>query len=214
MRVFLNAGHGGRDTGATADDFIEKEINLVVMLKCKEELERHGIEVVCSRLADEDDRSRDVVVEIEKAKPMLAVSFHTNAGGGNGFEAYVNPLDKEAVKLAGLCEMRVMELKQNSRGIKNGNWLYLIKKAGVPIVVLESFFLDNLEDRKIGDSIDKQKKFGVAYAKAILDYLGVVYIEDNQKYYKVQVGAFLKRSNAEKMVKELAEKGIKAIITT
>ena len=51
--VFLSAGHGGSNPGAVANGLKEKDINLTIMLANKEVLERHGVEVVCSRLKDE-----------------------------------------------------------------------------------------------------------------------------------------------------------------
>ena len=41
--------------------------------------------------------------------------------------------------------------------------------------LVESFFIDNDKDNDIGDTLVEQKAFGVAYAKAILEYLGVEY---------------------------------------
>ena len=40
-------------------------------------------------------------------------------------------------------------------------------------VLVESFFIDNDVDNDIGDTEDELKAFGVAYAKAILEYLNI-----------------------------------------
>lgn len=42
-KVFLSAGHGGKDSGAVGNSLKEKDINLNVLLKCKSELERHDV---------------------------------------------------------------------------------------------------------------------------------------------------------------------------
>lgn len=77
-------------------------------------------------------------------------------------------------------------------------------------VLFESFFLDNDRDNDIGDTTDEQKAFGVAYAKAILEYLGILYqsatssqTEASDKLYRVQVGAFRERKNTEKLLANL-----------
>lgn len=210
--VFLNSGHGGSDPGAVSGSLIEKNINLVSMLKCKEELERHNVKVVCSKVKDEDDKLVDVVKEANSSGADIAVSFHANAGGGDGFEAYYYTGSASGKKLASLGEKYVKELGQNSRGIKSGNHLYFVKNTKAPAVLFESFFVDNAKDRTIGDTIIEQQAFGIAYAKAILEYFGIEYQEPKTKIYRVQVGAFSKKENADNLVKELKAKGYNAII--
>ena len=46
-------------------------------------------------------------------------------------------------------------------------------------VLCECAFVDNKKDKSIIDSKDKRKKFGVAYAKAILKYLGITHVENS-----------------------------------
>lgn len=58
---------------------------------------------------------------------------------------------------------------------------------------------------------------GVAIAKGILKTLGIAYKEElpiakSTKTYKVQVGAFTNKANAEKIKKELESKGYPAVI--
>ncbi len=48
MRVFIGVGHGGTDSGAVGH-LVEKEVNLVEALACKDFLEMHGVEVLMSR---------------------------------------------------------------------------------------------------------------------------------------------------------------------
>ena len=62
-KVFLSAGHGGSDPGAVGNGLKEKTANLNVLLGCKSELEKYGINVVCSRIADENDPTNQEVKE-------------------------------------------------------------------------------------------------------------------------------------------------------
>lgn len=173
--VFLSAGHGGTDPGAVANGLKEKDINLNTLLACKEELERHGLVVACSRTTDANDPVAQEVKEANASGAALAVSFHANAGGGDGFEGYYYSSSSKGKKLCQLAEKYVKELGQNSRGIKSRNTLYFIKNTTMTAVLFESFFLDNAKDKQIGDTVAEQKAFGVAYAKAILEYLGIAY---------------------------------------
>ncbi|MBR4932562.1 MAG: N-acetylmuramoyl-L-alanine amidase, partial [Alphaproteobacteria bacterium] len=153
-KVFLSAGHGGSDPGAVANGLKEKDINLQTMLACKEVLEKNNIIVICSRIADEYDPVQEEVKEANNSGCDLAVSFHVNGGGGDGFEAFCNLKNTDAVNLAKLAEKHIKTLGQNSRGIKDGMRLYFIKNTKNTSVLFESFFLDNVEDKKIGDTIE------------------------------------------------------------
>lgn len=178
-KVFLSAGHGGVDSGATAYNLVEKNINLNTMLACNEVLVRHGVSTVLSRTKDEYDPVEQEVKEANASGATLAVSFHANAGGGDGFEGYYwDDAKDEGKKVVVLAEKYVKELGQNSRGAKAGNHLYFIKKTTMTAVLFESFFLDNDKDNDIGDTVAEQRAFGVAYAKAILEYLGIKYVPE------------------------------------
>lgn len=226
-KVFLSAGHGGSDPGACAHNLKEKDINLQTMLACKEELERHGVKVVCSRTKDANDPVADEVKEANASGADYAFSIHANAGGGDGFEVYYHTTSAKGKSLAKLAEKYVKKIGQNSRGIKSGNHLYFIRKTKMPAVLVESFFVDNDRDNNIGDTIKEQKAFGVAYAKAILEFLGITYKEksgsssgsssgsaaaENKKLFRVQCGAFKDKKNAETLKNELISKGFSAYI--
>lgn len=211
-KVFLSAGHGGSDPGAVSGSLKEKTINLNTLLACKDELERHGVTVVCSRTKDENDPVSQEVKEANASGADINVSFHANAGGGDGFEAFYYSTSTEGKKLAALGEKYVKALGQNSRGLKTGNHLAFVKNTKKPAVLFESFFVDNATDKKIGDTVAEQKAFGVAYAKAILEYFGIEYKALVTKLYRVQVGAYSVKANAEALQKELKAKGYNAVV--
>lgn len=216
--VFLSAGHGGSDPGAVSYGMKEKAINLQIMLSCHSVLIRHGVVVVCSRTTDENDPVSEEVREANASKADVAVSFHTNAGGGDGSETFYYKNSVDGKKLAKLCEKHTQKIGQNSRGVKETTSLAFVKNTDMVAVLCECAFIDNNKDNNIIDTKAEQKKFGVAYAKAILEYLGIDYKEETKaassstKLYKVQVGAYSKKANAEAMVKKLEAKGFEASI--
>lgn len=221
-KVFLSAGHGGSDPGAVANGLVEKVINLNALLACKNELERHGVTVVASRTTDAEDPVGEEVREANASGACIAVSFHANAGGGDGFEAYYYDGDADGLRLARLGEKYVKQLGQNSRGCKGGSHLWFVNSTSMTAVLFESFFVDSA-DKAIGDTLEEQRAFGVAYAKAILEYLGIAYksastqnqstsTSTSDKIYRVQVGAFKERKNAERLMAELKSKGYAAFI--
>lgn len=174
-KVFLSSGHGGSDPGAVAYGMKEKDINLNITLACSEVLTRHGVTVVLSRTKDEYDPVTQEVKEANACKADIAVSFHTNAGGGDGSESLVLSTKGNAYKIAQLCEKHTQAIGQNSRGVKVRTNLWFLKATKMPAVICECAFVDHDKDNNIIDTVEEQKKFGVAYAKAILEYLGIPY---------------------------------------
>ena len=182
-KVFLGIGHGGADSGATANGFKEKDLNLVIGKACRDELERYDVTVLMSRTKDEADPLADVIKECNAFNPDLAVDIHNNAGRGDGFEAYCHYLDHEnngpSKRLAESIEREVVALGQNSRGVKkklnsSGKDYYsFIRSIKAPAVILEGAFIDNKADLAFIDTIEEQVALGVAYAQGILKYLGI-----------------------------------------
>ena len=181
-KVFIGVGHGGKDPGAVAGGLLEKDVNLVMALEMAQVLTRHGVEAALSRTVDEDDTLQEELREAKAFAPDLAVEIHNNAGGGDGFEVYVQTgaYKEQSRKLAQLMEAQVKQIGQNSRGIKTRlmatgqdyfGWLRLNQ---CPAVLCEGAFLDSA-DREIINTEAQQRAFGQAYAKAVLEYLEIPY---------------------------------------
>ena len=78
-KVFIGVGHGGRDFGAVKYA-VEKDLNLVMALACRDYLVANGVEVQMSRTKDEDDDIAQEVRECNAYAPDLAIDVHNNAG--------------------------------------------------------------------------------------------------------------------------------------
>ena len=222
-KVFLGVGHGGQDSGAVGH-LIEKDVNLVEALACRDFLQTHGVEVLMSRISDEDDPLMDEIKECNAFSPDLAIDCHNNAGGGDGFETYYYSGGGKSKILAENIEAEVKAIGQNSRGCKtrmnsNGKDYYgFIRETKCPAVIVEGCFVDNATDVQIADTKEKQKAFGMAYAKGILKTLGIEVKENTkqntpqnnsnkeEKYY-VQVGAYVQKENAEKQLENAKSAG-------
>ena len=167
-RVFIGVGHGGSDPGACANGLRESDVNLTMALAMKTALERAGVAVGISRTRDENDRLAEEIRECNAFAPDLAVEVHNNAGGGDGFECFISGKNPIARQLAERIEREVKGIGQNSRGVKTSTTLGWVNRISAPAVLCEGFFLDS-PDRLIGDTAVKQRAFGEAYARAVLD---------------------------------------------
>ena len=217
MKVFLGVGHGGSDPGAVANNTKEKDLNLSIALACRDELVRHGVSVKMSREKDENDSISEEIKECNAYAPDLAVDIHNNAGGGDGGEVFYSHLGGKGKTLAENILAEIVKTGQNSRGIKTrvnsqGKDYYgFIRQTSCPAVIVECAFVDNASDLKILATESQRKTMGVAIAKGILKTLGVAY-QSEKGYWKVQVGAYLYRENAEDMQKKIKAVGFDAFI--
>ena len=216
MKVFLGVGHGGSDPGAVANGVKEKDLNLSIALACRDELKRHGVEVKLSRVKDEDDTLSEEIKECNAFAPDLAVDIHNNAGGGDGAEVFHHHGGGKGKTLAENILAEIVKVGQNSRGAKvrknsQGKDYYgFIRETSCPAVIVECAFVDNASDLKMLATESDRQKVGRAIAKGILKTLGVEIQGD--RLYRVQVGAYLLRSNAEDMQKKIKAVGFDAFI--
>ena len=217
-KVFIGVGHGGSDPGAVANNAKEKDLNLSIALACRDVLVKHGVNVKMSRTKDEDDALSEEIRECNAFAPDLAVDIHNNAGGGDGAEAFYHYGGGKSKTLADNILGEIVKVGQNSRGSKtrknaNGKDYYgFIRETSCPAVIVECAFVDNASDLKILATESQRNSMGEAIAKGILKTLGVEYQADRGTLYRVQVGAYLLKSNAEAMQKKIKAVGFDAFI--
>ena len=155
----------------------------------------------------------------------IYISVHHNAGikGGSGggvvaftytkvdktTSSWQNDLYDAIIKATGLKGNRATPLAKDN--------FYVLRKTTMPAVLLECGFMDSTVDTPIILTDD----FANKVAKAITDVIvrkggltkkAVPKTETSGKIYRVQVGAFKEKANAEGMQKRLIDSGYDAII--
>lgn len=170
IKIYLDYGHGGSDNGAVKY-LTEDKMNLVQGRACAAELRANGFQVKECRTTDTNKSLADRVKEANEWGADLFLSFHNNAGGGDGFEAYA--MSDEGRAIAKAIETQVKAMGQNSRGIKDGSHLYVVKNTNAPAALLEGFFVDNKKDAAQNDTTAEQQKYGQAVAKGVMDHYGI-----------------------------------------
>lgn len=178
-KIFLDFGHGGSDSGAVSGGLVEKNMNLVTGLECKEVLEQYGVEVKLSR-------GSDIYVSLgERVRMANAwganyfVSIHHNAGGGDRGEVINSICRGKGLELAMSISNAMKALGQDTvkvyekRGQDNKDYYYVIKNTKMDAVIVEGGFIDNAVDRQLFDTVEEQKAMGRAIANGILNHLGI-----------------------------------------
>lgn len=214
-KVFLDAGHGGKDLGALGNGLREKDIALSVALKIGNILEEHGVTVDYSRTADVFLELADRAARANSFSAHVFVSIHCNAftdTWAKGVETYSYPRSTAGSSLSKSIQNSIIasEVYTINRGTKTADFVVL-RFTNMPAALVELAFITNVQDAVILSN--RQDDLAVAVSKGILDYLGVSY-QGRPTMYRVQVGAFTIKANADNLVNELKEKGYQAIITS
>lgn len=219
--VFLDAGHGGNDPGASGNGIKEKDIVLDVTLKTGKILESHNVKVYYSRTTDKTVSLNERTTMANKTDSDVLVSIHGNSATNEearGVETFSYPNSSKGKILAKDIQDSIINDKifTADRGIKTANF-HMLRESKMPSALVELGFISNINDAEILKN--KKEEMAKALAKGILKNLGVEYkeesnIDDNKSdiLYKVQVGAYAVKENAEKMQNDLAAKGFKGNI--
>ena len=223
MKYLLDYGHGGNDSGAIGIDGVkEKDIVLEIGKRVKYHLERHKQTVIESRSVDTTVTLTERSNKANNNNVDLCISIHCNAftnSSAQGVEIFYKQGLSRGQQLGKsiLNEITKAKLYTKNRGLKTDN-LHMTREPKMPSVLIELGFITNATDKKL--IIENKENFAIAITKGILNYFELPYNADKtqqnvttDKLYRVQVGAYKNKGNAEKMVKELKAKGYNAIIT-
>lgn len=226
MRVWIDPGHGGSASGATKGSRMEKDDALRISKLVDAAFKRCGIDTVMTRTTDVFVSLEDRTNLENRSNCDLAVSIHRNSATSDayGVEVWMHSRAPESYLKWGndvLNELAKVGISRN-RGVKKGftgdpNADYAVNRdTNAPSMMIELGFISN--DRDNADFDKNINGYAEAIVKACCNYLGVKYVgggeskPDEGTLYRVQVGAFENRENAEKLRDELKGKGYSAFI--
>ena len=202
-KIYINAGHSDRDPGAVGFE-TERKLNVTVSNHMRDYLLSH-YECEIRMNPGTMGGLYDICADANKWGADLFVSNHFNAGGGDGYEALVYSESRRA--LGNIFDKHVKAIGQNSRGVKLRPGLVVLRDTNMPAVLNEGAFVDNKKDIEDWNDDAELKKLGEAYAKATAEYLGLKEKVVEDKWHRVQVGAFRERKNAEALLAKLKADG-------
>ena len=198
LKVYVDPGHGGKDTGAVGNGLIERDINLVMALSLGNFLKKLGVNVQYSRTNNFTEKT--LVERTNEAKEWnadLLVSVHNNAGGGDGFEIIHTIFEKTsigddiarsivyAVENFSKQNFRRYITKENSKG---RDWFGINRLSGkIPSIITEGAFLDT-KDSELIDTIEEQQEFGYVIAAGICLYFGILKEQKQAENNAITIG--------------------------
>lgn len=159
----------------------------------------------------------------EKAKEAnewgaeVYLSIHSNAGGGKGTECWYgnNHTDSKAFAQA-IYDVIAPISTGKDRGLKKSTSFVECNSPTMPSCICEMDF----HDWKDGAEwiINNHETIAKAFAEGLIKYLNLKEKKEEakpaetKKYYRVQIGAYTNKANAEKMMQKLKNEGYSAII--
>ena len=178
LLICLDAGHGGTDSGAVLEQRLEKDDNLAMALAVGAHLEAAGLRVIYTRGDDTFVELKERANYANKQGASMFVSFHRNAGGGQGAEVWIDKSpDKWEQSLGAAIQKVLVQIGFTDRGVKKGtaasklqNYT-VIGRTEMPACLVELGFIDNPDDNALLDTYQTELARGIA--DAILAQVGV-----------------------------------------
>lgn len=229
FKIALNAGHGYYTAGKRclkaldANETREWVLNARICDKVQEKLKGYtGYELI--RLDDttgmEDVSLRTRTDKANNFEADFYLAIHHNAGiaGGSG-GGIVSIVYTTASAVSVEWQKALYDSLIERTGLKGNRStplakmnLHEVRESGMPAVLLELGFMDSKTDVPIILSEDFADKCATAIVEVLAAKGGLKKVATSQKIYRVQVGAYSSKANAEAMLKKLKAAGYDAII--
>ena len=184
--VCLDPGHGPDTVNGSPDgSYKEREFAWDMYTRIRPLLERHGVNVICTRTEDTKPSLTARCEVSNKAGADLFVSLHSNADGGSGWGTargllvYTSsgPMTAKRNVAATAIVNRAHEagVRLHGSGVAHQIEYTVLAKTDAPAVLIEYGFHTNQEDIGLLKDISYRDKLAEATAMGVCDFLGVTW---------------------------------------
>lgn len=189
--VVIDAGHGGRDPGASgATGLTEKVINLQIALKLRRLIEQGGGTAIMIREDDsglyteggngretrksEDLKNRHAI--INSCGADILISIHLNSFQERqyyGAQTFYPSNDEKSRRLAESIQNEMIKVlgRGNDRKSKPTDSVYILKNNNMPSALVECGFLSNPEEERLLGDEHYQEKVAWSIFVGIVKYM-------------------------------------------
>jgi len=181
--IYIDPGHGGKDSGTTYKNILEKDINLIISKKIEKYLTEKGATIYLTREIDKDlstttvNRKRNDLTNraklINESNCDMYISIHLNYISNSkwqGLQIFYNNKNKENELIANKLTSYLKDYSSNIREPKKENIYYMYKQIKVPGILIELGFLSNPNDRYRLTREEYQDKLAQNIANSIEKY--------------------------------------------
>ena len=199
-KVIIDPGHGGTDAGATGNNLLEKDYNLLISKYMYDRFKQLGIPVAITRESDTTlsptDRVNTILNKFGNSSDVILISNHVNSGGGEGAEVIYalrnrDTLARRILENIGSTGQETRKYYQRRLPSDTSKDYYFIHRntGNLEPLIVEYGFIDNTKDVEFLK--ENYKELAEAVISAVANYIGVPYIppeEITTNTYVVQKG--------------------------
>ncbi|MBC5648512.1 N-acetylmuramoyl-L-alanine amidase [Christensenella tenuis] len=196
MKIYINPGHGGSDSGAVGmGGRQEKDDALRYASAVAEKLEQAGHSVNLERDGDYLIPVKEIAERANAWGADLFIAFHRNSGGGEGAECLiVSSASETSRRLAQAIQGGLVEIGFKNRGVKvQDKNTYVLSHTKCPAATIEAGFMDSAADNALFDS--KFNEIVNEIARGILSIAGGSLPEEKEEAMpnRTEVEAYVDR---------------------
>jgi len=152
MRICFDAGHGGKDNGASVNGVYEKDITLKICNYARFIAKKNGFQCFMTREKDESLVHMDRALYANRNDCDIFVSIHCNSFVNElarGIETWSYPSSTKGEKLSQFIQKELItSTSLFDRGCKKARFSVL-NKTIMPAVLIEIGFLSNPQEAKL-----------------------------------------------------------------
>lgn len=183
-KVIIDPGHGGTDSGATGNNLLEKDYNLLISKYMYDRFKQLGIPVAITRESDTTlsptDRVNTILNKFGNSSDVILISNHVNSGGGEGAEVIYalrnrDTLAKRILENIGAAGQETRKYYQRRLPSDTSKDYYFIHRntGNLEPLIVEYGFIDNTKDVEFLK--ENYKELAEAVIAAVANYIGVPY---------------------------------------
>lgn len=173
-RVFIDAGHGGYDSGAVGNGLYEKNLTLSIALKVQRILQAQGIEVVMSRTTDKFLELSEISSLANNSGADAFASIHINSAtttAAYGIETYYYPNRLDSKPLADSVQKQLLSSTgAYDRKVKTADF-HVVRETTMPSILAECGFISNQSEAIKMSTNSYQELLASGIANGINNYL-------------------------------------------
>lgn len=183
-KVIIDPGHGGTDSGATGNNLLEKDYNLLISKYMYDRFKELGIPVAITRDSDTTlsptDRVNTILNKFGNSSDVILISNHVNSGGGEGAEVIYalrnkDTLAKNILNNIGATGQETRKYYQRRLPSDTSKDYYFIHRntGNLEPLIVEYGFIDSAKDVEFLK--ENYKELAEAVISAVANYIGVPY---------------------------------------
>ena len=183
-KVIIDPGHGGTDSGATGNNLLEKDYNLLISKYMYDRFKELGVPVAITRESDTtlspSDRVNTILNKFGNSSDVILISNHVNSGGGEGAEVIYalrnrDTLARRILENIGATGQTTRKYYQRRLPSDTSKDYYFIHRntGNLEPLIVEYGFIDNTKDVEFLK--ENYKELAEAVIAAVANYIGVPY---------------------------------------